>query len=166
MVNNDCEDRANAISLLLDKWEIPNYKAWVFGGTFLGKEPGSLTNNWCYHVAAALPVQQMGKVVIMVIDPATSAVLQTVESWAQQVAEWGYCYAAVRHSRYYIFPPGTIAKDNWFERCRQNYKWTIQGLAGINGVTRTGKAQLCFHKPKLAKKDKAFKHLLQHKPAL
>ncbi len=59
--NNDCEDRANAICILLSKWGIPNYKGWVFGGAYLKREEGSLVNFWNYHVAAALPILENGE---------------------------------------------------------------------------------------------------------
>src|SRR5690349_11477726 len=58
--NNDCEDRANAICILLDHWKIPNYKGWVFSGSFLKNNGGGLTNLWNYHVAASLPVTEDG----------------------------------------------------------------------------------------------------------
>src|SRR3954467_8202746 len=73
--NNDCEDRANAICILLEEWQIPNFKAWVFAGAYLKKEEGSLIKLWNYHVAALLPVSENGNTVFYVIDPATSKVL-------------------------------------------------------------------------------------------
>ena len=30
--HNGCEGKADAVSVLLEEWNIPNYKAWVFGG--------------------------------------------------------------------------------------------------------------------------------------
>ena len=30
--NNNCEDRANAVCILLDKWNIQNGKGWAFSG--------------------------------------------------------------------------------------------------------------------------------------
>src|SRR5687767_13852623 len=68
--NNDCEDRANAICILLDKWGLPNYKGWVFGSNYLTKEGGWLINNWKYHVAAMVPVQDSDGLNFYVIDPA------------------------------------------------------------------------------------------------
>ena len=42
--NNNCENRANAICILLDKWKITNNKGWVFSGSFLKKENSSEVN--------------------------------------------------------------------------------------------------------------------------
>ena len=35
--HNGCEARADAVCVLLDEWQIPNYKAWVFSGEYLKK---------------------------------------------------------------------------------------------------------------------------------
>lgn len=161
---NDCEDRANTICMLLDSWQIPNYKAWVFSGAFLKKTTGSLLNLWNYHVAAALPVQVDNHPVIYIIDPATAQQLTILQAWAEAVTEDACSYYLVRNNDDYIFDPAKITNDNWYQRNRQNYKWTVQGLAGINGVTATGKAQLIFNKQRIANTEKAFKQLLRSKP--
>ncbi|HYO21043.1 MAG TPA: protein-glutamine glutaminase family protein [Flavisolibacter sp.] len=162
--NNDCEDRANAISILLDEWKLPNYKAWVFSGAFMGKDTGSLFNYWNYHVAAAIPVKENNSIVLYVIDPATSETLETLEHWATMVTENAYSHHLVKSGLTYIFPPGRIEKDNWYKRNRQNYKWTIQGLSGINGVSPKGKAQLCFNKSRIKKTEQQLKSLARNKP--
>src|SRR5438874_12862021 len=77
--NNDCEDRANAICILLEEWQIPNFKALVFAGSYLKNEKGTLINLWNYHVAALLPVSENGNTVFYVIDPATSRILETID---------------------------------------------------------------------------------------
>src|SRR4051812_48332248 len=69
--NNDCEDRANAACLLLNQWNIPCMKAWVFSGEFLQRDSGRLVNRWNYHVAASLLVRENEAFVFYVIDPAT-----------------------------------------------------------------------------------------------
>jgi hypothetical protein len=69
--NNDCEDRANAICILLDQWEMQNGKGWVFSG-YVFKKTGFLKNLWKYHVAALLPVREGDEVTYYIIDPATS----------------------------------------------------------------------------------------------
>src|SRR4051812_28908799 len=53
---NDCEDRSNAICILLDHWKIPNYKGWVFSGNFLKRTEGNLLNYWNFHVAPLLSI--------------------------------------------------------------------------------------------------------------
>jgi len=165
-VNNDCEDRANALCMLLDSWHLPNCKAWVFSGFFLNKGWGSLSNFWNYHVAAAIPVMEESGVVYYVLDPATLNRLHTVFHWADGITAEAYSYHLIKHGNYYIFPPGKIYKDNWFRRNRQNYKWTIQGLSGINGVSKTGKAQVCFNKNRILKTEKVFNDFKRNKPFL
>lgn len=162
--NNDCEDRANAICLLLDKWNIPNYKAWAFSGFFLRKEQGSLVNFWNYHVAALLPVYENGQLEFYVIDPATLNQLSTIETWADNITSIANCYYVVTPGDTYIFRVGQIKKDRWFKRNRQNFKWTIQGLAGINGASKKGQAQLFFCRQRIRKAAQEFKILLENKP--
>jgi hypothetical protein len=164
--NNDCEDRANAICMLLDYWGIPNSKGWVFSGAFLKKEHGSLVNCWNYHVAAAVPVTVENEVRYYIIDPATLSGLETIETWAVGITDVAPCYYLIRDGDYYIFPDNKIGKDDWHKRNKQNYKWTIQGLAGINGVSRTGKAQLVFNKTRIKNTGERFKELRNNKPEI
>ena len=163
--NNDCEDRANAACLLLDAWGVPNVKAWVFSGDFCNKGSGQLTNLWNYHVAAALPVQEGDNVLYYAIDPATSAALISVDEWALQVTQGGCSYHFIKQGVVYIFPNGIITKDNWFNRNKRNYNWTLQGLSGINGVSLKGKAQLAFRKDLPKKTGEVFRKLLNEPPA-
>lgn len=162
--NNDCEDRANALCILLDHWQIPNCKAWVFSGYFLGRDLGSLVNFWNYHVATALPVLADGILEYWVIDPATGTAPVPATEWAAKITSYPHSYFAIKDGRYYIFPPPPVLRDNWYKRNRQNYKWTIQGLSGINGVSRTGKAQLIFNKARIRATENAFKKLLHQGP--
>jgi hypothetical protein len=162
--NNDCEDRANAICMLLDYWNIPNYKGWIFSGYFYKKQAGSLTNNWNYHVAALLPVSEDGGIKYYVIDPATAETLTTIDLWAHNICYIPYCYYFIKHSHYYIFPSRKIEKDNWYKRNKRNFSWTIQGLSGINGVSSIGKAQLSFKKALVKAADRSFNKLKQTKP--
>jgi hypothetical protein len=162
--NNDCEDRANAICMLLEKWNIPHYKAWVFGGTFLKKEVGSLINYWNFHVAATLPVQHDHVLTYYILDPAILNNIDTIENWAHRVTDFAYSYHLVKYGCYYIFNSSGIKNDNWHKRDKQNYKWTIQGLSGINGVSQIGKAQLVFNKSRIRRTDQTFQQLLKKKP--
>ena len=162
--NNDCEDRANAICLILDEWKVPNYKGWVFSGNFLVRSEGSLINNWKYHVAAIVPVQEGEMLNFYVIDPATLQQVDTILNWASNITDIPFCHYLIKWNYYYIFPEQKIRKDNWHKRNRQNYKWTIQGLSGINGVSKIGKAQISFNKNKIKKTETAFKQLLKNKP--
>jgi hypothetical protein len=164
--NNDCEDRANAVCILLEQWGVPSYKAWVFGGDFLKKEAGSLVNYWNYHVAASIPVKDENGLSFFALDPAMLYDLDTIENWANQVTGIAYSYHLVKCGYYYIFNPADFGIDRWHKRNKQNYKWTIQGLSGINGVSQKGKAELVFRKSKINKTDQAFKLLLKEKPPL
>ncbi|HVF81293.1 MAG TPA: protein-glutamine glutaminase family protein [Flavisolibacter sp.] len=161
---NDCEDRAHAICLLLESWKIPAYKGWVFSGAYLKKTTGSLVNFWNYHVAAALPVWEGSGITIYMIDPSTANHLISIHDWATLITEDECSYYLIRKSEDYIFNQTVIKPDNWYKTNRQNYKWTIQGLAGINGVTASGKAQVIFNKTRIIKTEKAFKKLLGSNP--
>jgi len=164
--HNDCEDRANAICILLDEWGIPNYKGWVFAGAYLKKQEGSLINLWNYHVAALLPVSESGENHFYVIDPATSTALQPIAKWAATVTDRACSYYFIKDSDYYIFTDSKICKDNWFCRNRRNYNWTMQGLAGINGVSKKGQAALSFNKKRLKHIKDRFRMLRYSKPQL
>ncbi|MEP6950943.1 MAG: protein-glutamine glutaminase family protein [Ginsengibacter sp.] len=163
--NNNCEDRANAICILLDEWNIQNGKGWVFSG-YVFKKTGYLKNLWKYHVAALVPVKEGAVIKYYIIDPATSDKLILIEDWAANITDNPHSYYLIKKGDYYIFNAGKIEKGNWFERNKRNYNWTIQGLSGINGVSSKGKAQLVFNKKKVLKTEASFKELKKLKPAL
>ena len=162
--NNGCEGRADAICVLLDEWNIPNYKGWVFSGFYLKKHVGALQQNWNYHVAAVLAVEEDGMVKDYVIDPATNNNLLTIDEWAISVTELPHSYYFTRQSHWYIFPAKKISTSTWNSRNNQNRKWMIQCLAGINSLTPTGKAELTFNKLRLRNTEEAFKKLKREKP--
>lgn len=161
--NNDCEDRANAICILLDEWNIANCKGWVFSG-YVFKKVGYLKNLWKYHVAASVAVMEADAVTFYIIDPATSDSLIKIEDWAANVTDNPHSYYLLKSGNFYIFPK-KIAKDKWYERNKRNYNWTIQGLSGINGVSTKGKAQLRFNKRKVLKTRNSFNELRKSKPS-
>ena len=163
--HNGCEGRADAVCVLLEEWGIPNFKGWVFGGTYLKKgHIGELTNNWKYHVAAVLPVLKDGKNYYYVIDPATSKELPLIEDWSAAITAVPHSYYCIRKSCWYIFPETKISIETWHPRNHQNRKWMIQCLLGINSMTKKGKAQLVFKKQKIANMQKAFNALKLQKP--
>lgn len=159
-VHNHCEARAEAVCMLLDHWQIPNYKGWVFSGAFLKNHIGGLKQLWNYHVATLLPVEEDGGIQFYMIDPATAGNLQTLDSWAANVTEYPHSYHIIKLAEYYIFPNGKILKYNWYKRNKQNRKWAMQGLASVNGLSATGKAQLCFRKKKVKETAARFKALM------
>ncbi len=162
--HNGCEARADAICVLLDTWKIPNYKGWVFGGHFLRKHFGGLKKNWKYHVATILPVMQEDTIRWYVIDPATSDKPEILDDWATNVTEYAHSYHLVKESKWYIFSDKKISAANWNERNKQNRKWMIQGLAGVNSLNALGKSQLTFNKGRIKNRLIAFEKLINSKP--
>jgi hypothetical protein len=160
--NNDCEDRANAICILLDEWKVSNCKGWVFSG-YVFKKIGYLKNLWKYHVAAAVPVKTENEVSFYIIDPATCASAVKVEEWAANVTDNPHSYYCLKRGTVYIFPK-KISTDKWYERNKRNYNWTIQGLSGINGVSVKGKAQLRFNKKRILETRHRFNELKKSRP--
>ncbi len=163
-VHNGCEGRADAVCVLLDHWNIPNYKAWAFGGAYLKNHIGNLKQNWNYHVAPVLAVQEGDEIIDYVIDPSTTGCLTPVEEWAAIITELPHSYYCIRKSGWYIFPSKKISTEEWNSRNKQNRKWMIQCLAGINSLTATGKAQLCFNKKRLKNTAAAFEKLKKDNP--
>lgn len=164
-VNNNCEARAEAVCLLLEAWNVPHYKAWVFSGSFLKNHVGGLKQQWNYHVAALLQVRLNNETFFYSIDPSVATDLVSVFDWADGVTEYPHSYYFIKDPQHYIFSSSKIKKDNWHKRNRQNKKWTFQGLAGINGVTKTGKAQLCFQKRRIKVVEEKFQLCKKMKPA-
>ncbi|MFP5041175.1 protein-glutamine glutaminase family protein [Parasediminibacterium sp. JCM 36343] len=157
--NNDCEDRANAITLLLEAWNIPNYKGWVFSGFFLKNEQGTLTNLWNYHVAPLIPVSINNVIEFYSIDPATQSQAQPVSWWANNVTDLPFSYYVIKQSMYYIFPAEMIQTDNWHIRNDENYTWTIEGLAGLNGASPEGEAMIQSNQRLIEKTKREFNRL-------
>ncbi len=157
--HNGCEGRADAICTLLDTWNIPNYKGWVFSGFYLKNHIGQLIQNWNYHVAPVLPVEKDGQVFYYVLDPATADSLQLIEDWAAGITLVPHSYYCIRQSHWYIFPAKNISTSLWHTRNKQNRKWMIQCLAGINGLTKTGRARLIFNKTLLKRVKDRFEKL-------
>ncbi|MES2849276.1 MAG: protein-glutamine glutaminase family protein [Bacteroidota bacterium] len=162
--NNGCEGRADAACVLLDKWGIPNYKGWVFSGAFLKKHVGELKNGWKYHVAPVLLVKEDGQIIQYVLDPSTADSLQPIEEWAASITQLPHSYYFTRLAHWYVFPHKNISSSKWNSRNRQNRKWMIQCLAGINGLTTTGKAKLIFNKVLIKNTLSAFEQMKKEKP--
>ncbi len=162
--HNGCEARADAVCVLLYEWQIPHYKAWVFGGGYLKKHIGGLKQHWNYHVAPMLQVKEDGRIVFYILDPSTANCLQTLEDWAGGITQYPHSYHFIRLPHWYIFHKKKITPHNWHTRNRQNRKWMIQGLAGINGISATGKARLCFNKGRLKNIATAFEKLKKQLP--
>ncbi|HEY0298182.1 MAG TPA: protein-glutamine glutaminase family protein [Arachidicoccus sp.] len=165
--HNGCEGRADAVCSLLDEWNITNYKAWAFGGSYLKKNHiGELKQNWKFHVAAVVPISRGGKILYYVIDPATSGHIQFIEDWAAAITLLPHSYYCIRKSKWYIFPIKNISTKKWNARNKQNRKWMIECLAGINSLSKIGKAQLSFKKIKIKNTLLAFNQAKREMPKL
>lgn len=165
-VHNGCEGRADAVCVLLEGWGFPSNKAWVFSGAYLKNHIGGLKNNWNYHVAPLIPVWENDNIVQYVLDPATGDRLQSMEEWAAGITHLPHSYHCTRQAHWYIFPENNIATKKWNSRNRQNRKWMIQCLAGINGLSASGKAKLIFNKAQIRKTQAAFERAKKEKPGL
>jgi hypothetical protein len=163
---HNCEDRAEAIAILLLHWGIPHYKAWLLSSYFLKNEEGSLHNEWNYHVCITLPVKENASdpLEFYIIDPAHANKLLKMEDWASALTKDAFSYHFIKTGYTYIFPTGLILQYNWHLRNKQNFKWTIQGLAGINGVSNSGKAAVTFLKNRIRQTLKKFIALKNSNP--
>jgi hypothetical protein len=162
--NNGCEGRADAVCVLLDAWGIPNYKAWAFSAAYLRNGVGNLIQGWKYHVAPVLSVTEGTNIIDYVLDPSMNSSLVEMEQWANDITLLPHSYYCIRNADWYIFPAKEISKREWNRRDKQNRKWMIQCLAGINSLSTTGKAHLCFSKNRLKTLTQAFERLKHEKP--
>lgn len=165
-INNRCEGRADALCVLLDEWDIPNYKAWVFSGAYLKNHIGALKQNWKYHVSPVIAVEEDGQIIHYVLDPSTASSLKSINEWAIEITEIAHSYYFIHQSHWYIFAAKNIITAKWNTRNRQNRKWMIQCLAGINSMTASRKAKLCFNKLLLKNTEAMFEKLKNEKPIL
>ncbi len=111
-----------------------------------------------------LQVVEEGKLIQYIIDPATAASLQSFYKWATTITDYAHSYQVVKEAHSYIFSDKKITLKNWHSRNRQNRKWMIQGLAGINSLNAKGKAALVFNKSRIKKTSMAFEKLKLQRP--
>lgn len=158
--HNFCEARAEAASLLLKHAGIPHAKCWVFGAAFLRKGyVGGLLNNWNYHVAVAVPVLEQGQLCWWILDPAACTAPIPMLQWAEAATAYPHSYHCIRQPQYFIFPDRKPYKKDWYKRNQRNYRWTIQGLAGIYSRNSIGRAKLAFCKKTIRGYKQAFEQL-------
>lgn len=162
--HNGCEARADAVCIILGEWGIPHYKAWVFSGDFLKNHVGGLKKYWNYHVAPLLPVAEDGKLAWYVMDPSTGDCLQTLFNWAAGITLYPHSYYFIKSPEWYNFRRKQIGLAGWYARDRQNRKWMLQGLAGVNGLSARGKAALCFNKNRIKNAEITFTKLQKEPP--
>jgi hypothetical protein len=157
--HNGCEARTDAMALILQSWAIPHNKGWVFGGKFLKNHVGTLINNWNYHVAVLVTIREQTNPVHYIIDPGMANGLQALDAWAAATTLVPHSYHFISPANWYIFHHQKICKATWHLRNRQNRKWMIQGLAGINSLNALGKAALCFNKKRICNTADAFRQM-------
>lgn len=172
---NNCEDRANAISILLDAWQIPNYKVWIFSGDFLKKkDKGLLTDKygilWKYHVAACIPVKIDNQIKYMVLDPATTDEVKDMAFWANNVTDKQFGHYFLTPANKYLWNGGgrKMSQKSFYEGdVSTTLKRTMQGLAGFNEATDEGKdgMKTVSGKAKIQKTEDDFNVLKNNKPA-
>jgi hypothetical protein len=171
-VANNCEDRANAVSILLDAWDVPNYKVWIFNGSFLKKEKSKLCGDcpdnicWGFHVATVIPYKENGTFKHCVVDPATLDKKSSVNEWGENLTCSGTTYYMFTNGKKYIFSKsGTqFGKDTFWNRNSKNLKWTFEGLAGINGKNFWHAMGKPFKKKKIKKLKADFARLKENNP--
>lgn len=133
--NNNCEDRANAVSLILDSWKIPNYKVWIFSGNFLKLNQGRLNRGWKYHVAVGIPTNTGELLVIdYAIPPIDSP--KTVQIWANDLVKSPNGYYFVTKNNLYnwsLKKSKPFSLDSFYLTNNENFEYTIEGLTGFNG---------------------------------
>ena len=90
--------------------------------------------------------------------------LQKFYNWAANITDYAHSYQLIKEPHGYIFSHKKITAHNWNSRNRQNRKWMIQGLAGINELSAKGKAALVFNKCRIKNTILAFEKLKQQQP--
>ncbi len=128
---NNCEDRANAISILLSKWGISNAKAWCFAGKN-AKYKGSkgTLKGWSYHVAACVFVKSGSSIDTLVIDPLTSMTLLRIDDWAESISNSPKNIFFITTNDKY--QQKNISLNPEWKLSADNYERTIKGLTRYN----------------------------------
>ena len=131
---NNCEDRANAICLILDQWGIDNCKAWIYRGKKVkyGNKKGTLSA-WNYHVAACILVRNKNIVDSIIIDPLISKQLINVNTWAEIISvKPTNIYFLTTNKKYQHHK---LSLDPKWKMAENNFEKTIEGLTRYSGAT-------------------------------
>lgn len=169
---NNCEDRANAICILLDRWHVPNCKGWVLSGRLLGRDNGSFkpvkilhgsstdSITWSHHITAAIPICVNNQSIFFVIDPATQAGPLAMADWANSVmcTPSGYYFLKLGNDVDVNYKQ-TIKKESWWTRSDLNYKYTMEGLCGYNGASHIGRKEIRRNQEKIQQTTLQFEQL-------
>lgn len=133
--NNNCEDRANAVSLILDSWNIPNGKAWIFQGvTFDPSNYQGTLGGYTYHVASCILVKDGDNTEYLIIDPLMNREkLQTVQDWADKIATKAMNVFILTSNKHY--QQTKVGPDlTWKER-EDHFEDTMNGLTKYNNFS-------------------------------
>ncbi len=128
--DNNCEDRANAVTLILDKWNVSNGKIWIFAGknASYGDKTGTL-DGWSYHVAACIFVGNEDDYDTLIIDPVSNPnKLLSIDEWVEATS--------VKSTNIYFFTNNDKYQQNAV-KLRPTWKYSKDYFdATIKGLTR------------------------------
>ena len=162
---NNCEDRANAVSLILSKWGIANAKAWVFNGKQTRYSKTGLLKGWGYHVGCCVLVKINNANDTIIIDPLTSRSALTIQQWADTISKSSTNLYFITESNKY--QQDSISLNPTWKICDTAIiKRTIEGLTRYNDFSLW---QRFITKHYLTKRieyvTREFNFLLANKPA-
>ncbi|NVK64249.1 MAG: hypothetical protein HWE22_06660 [Flavobacteriales bacterium] len=160
--DNNCEDRANAVTLILDKWNVSNGKIWIFSGksASYGDKRGML-DGWSYHVAACIFVGNEDDYDTLIIDPVSSPYkLLSIHDWVE--------ITTVNPTNIYFFTGNDKYQQNRVElyptwkNSKDYFNATIEGLTRYNSYSAWTRLKTRkYLKRNLAKVTKEFNKLYE-----
>jgi len=131
---NNCEDRANGVSILLDKWGISNGKAWCFSGKNAKyKSRKGTLKGWSYHVATFILVKENNLIDTLIIDPLTSNKLLSIREWSNEISNTkGNLYFITSNEKY---QQNSVSLNPTWKLSIDNYDNTLKGLTRYNNYS-------------------------------
>lgn len=184
-----CEDRAHAISLLLNEKGIKHRKIWNFNPYYISlfnrsqqpninDQTGTSVNGrvgWGFHVAVLLSVKESSSVRLVVFDPAVADELLPVKKWleAQNAPTSYYTFTDPQWFSFYTiegqkpndenmpknFPPLLTGDFIKNEGPNLNDMWVEEGLA-VNQIGMRIIAEVIRNEPDSSQKRRAFTQLV------
>lgn len=161
---NNCEDRANAVSILLENWGVSNGKAWCFGGKNAKYKNGKGTlKGWSYHVAAFVLVKRNNLIDTLIIDPLTSKKLLSINEWANEISSTkGNLYFITDNKKY---QQNSVSLNPTWKLSSANYDNTIKGLTRYNNFSSRQKRKTKkYYEKRIITVAKAFYELFFTRP--
>ncbi len=131
--DNNCEDRANAISLILDSWGIPNGKSWMFSGqTFDENVFKGTLGGYSYHVASTVLVKNNDRGCdTIIIDPLMDTQkVMPVQQWIHALTRTpGNVYVLTGNDHY---QQNEVSAHLIWKPRAQYFQQTLEGLTRYN----------------------------------